>query len=416
MAATRKAVARFEEESGIGVELVGVAENQLPQLVMSAAAAGGLPDVIGAVPLGQVWQMHANGLLDTAAAGAVVRALDEGTFGAGALRLTADGGRRLAVPSDAWLHLLLYRKDRLAEKDLPVPDTYRNLLRAAEELDTGERAGISLATDPGDAATQQSFEGLALANGCELVRADGEVVLDSPPCRRAFAAYGTLAREYGAPGAQTVDSTRATYFSGSSSLLLWSSFVLDELAGLREDALPGCPECGEDRRFLAENSGIVTALEGPDGAGPARFGEITSWAVTKAAETEASRAFVEYMMGDGYRDWFGMAPEGKIPVRTGTPGDPDAFLRAWRSSDLGVDEREPMDRVYPPELLDRLVDGVRGMRRWGIGQGQGVLVGAMGGELPVPRAVSAMAGGGLAPEEAAHAADEEVTALRESLE
>lgn len=415
MAATEEVVGRFEERSGVEVELVGVAENQLPQMVMSAAAAGELPDVIGAVPLGPLWQMYSNDLLDTRTAGDIVAGLDAGTFTPSALALASDGGRRLGVPSDAWLQLLVYRADRLEEAGLPAPDTYRKLLRAARELDGGGRVGASVATDPGDAATQQGFESLALAGGCDMVGADGEVALDSPACRRAFEVYDALAREHGAPGTQTIDSTRAGYFSGSSSLLLWSSFILDELAGLRDDARPGCPECADDRSFLARASGVVTSLAGTEGTGPTQFGEVTSWAVTRSAETGAARAFVEYMMGDGYRDWFGMAPEGKIPVRTGTPGDPEGHLRAWRSSEIGVDRREPMDEVYPPALLDRLVEGVTRMSRWGIGRGQGTLVGAMGGELPVPKAVSAMAGGQLTPQEAAGEADEEVSALRASL-
>ncbi len=415
MAATEEVVARFEEETGIEVDLVGVAENQLPQMVMSAAAAGNLPDVIGAVTLGQAWQMHANDLLDTEVAGDVVRALGADTFTANALELTSDGDRRLVVPSDAWLQLVVYRADRFREAGLPAPDTYRDLLRAAEELDTGRHVGASLATDPGDVATQQSFENLALANGCDMVDSAGDVTLDTPACRRAFAVYDTLAREHGAPGTQTVDSTRATYFSGTSSVLVWSSFVLDELAGLRDDALPSCPECADDRGFLAENSGVVTTLQGPDGTEPTQFGEVTSWAVTRTAETKAARTFVEYMMSEGYEEWFGMAPEGKIPLRTGTPEDTDAYLRAWRSGSLGVDRREPMDRVYPPELLDWLADGVTRMTRWGIPQGQGPLVGAMGGALPVPKAVSAMTGGQLSPGEAARDADEEVSALRDSL-
>nr|WP_238420380.1 extracellular solute-binding protein [Streptomyces taklimakanensis] len=415
MATTEEIVDRFEERTGIEVELVGVAENQLPQLVMSAAAAGELPDVVGAVPLGLLWQMYANELLDTGTASDIVTGLGTDTFTDNALALASDGERRLGVPSDAWLQLLVHRADRLEEAGLPTPDTHRNLLRAARELDGDGRVGASLATDPGDIATQQGFESLALAGGCDMVRADGEVALDSPACRRAFEVYDTLAREHGAPGTQTVDSTRAGYFSGSSSLLLWSSFILDELAGLRADALPGCRECADDRGFLARNSGIVTSLEGPGGTGPTQFGEVTSWAVTEHAETEAARAFVEHMMGDGYRDWFGMAPEGKIPVRAGTPGDPEEYLRAWRSSEIGVDRRRPMDETYPPELLDRLARGVTEMSRWGIGRGQGTLVGAMGGELPVPKAVSAMTSGQLTPEEAAEEAAEEVAALRASL-
>jgi len=415
MAATNKVVDRFEKESGITVELVGVAENQLPQLIMSAAAAGNLPDVIGAVPMGQVWQMHGNDLLNTDVATDVVSGLDPGTCNDNALELTSDGAERLAVPSDSWLQLLVYRKDRLKEAGLPTPDTYENLLRAARELDTGGRDGISLATDPGDPFTQQSFESLALANGCELVRHDGEVSLDSPACRRTFTAYDTLAREHGAAGTQTVDSTRATYFSGSSSMVVWSSFLLDELAGLRGDALPSCAECKKDPAFLADNSGVAATLKGPDGAEPAQFGEVTSWAVTRSAETGASKAFIEYMMSDGYEDWFGMAPEGKIPVRAGTSEEPERFQRSWRASELGLETRKPMDEIYPPALLDQLADGVSNMKRWGIAQGQGTLVGATNGELPVPKAVNAMTSGQLSPEEAARDAAEEVSALQTSL-
>jgi multiple sugar transport system substrate-binding protein len=415
IAATQEVIDRFQRDTGVQVELVGVAEAQMPQLIMSAAASGTLPDVIGAATLGQIWQMYGNGLLNTRIAGRVVAKLGTGTFDANALSLASDGPTRLAVPSDAWLQLLVYRQDRFGERNLPPPDTYARMLDAAARLTGDGRDGMSAATDPADVFTSQSFENLALANDCRLVEG-GRVALASPPCERAFAVYDRLARDYGAPGTQTVDSTRATYFAGRSSMVIWSSFILDEMAGLRADALPSCPECEGDPAFLAENSAVVTSLKGPDGREPAQFGEVTSWAVTRTAEEDASRSFVEYMMGAGYEGWFGMAPEGKIPVRRGTAEDPDRYLRAWRGGELGVDTRRPIDEVYPPELLDRLVEGVRRMRRWGIAEGEGALVGAAGGELPVSKAIGAMTGGQLSPAGAAAQADEEVTDLRDSLE
>ncbi|WP_052863098.1 ABC transporter substrate-binding protein [Streptomyces niger] len=417
MAATRKVVGRFEKQTGITVNLVGVDEGQLPQLIMSAAAAGNLPDVIAALPLGQTWQMYSNGLLDTRLAGDIVEDLGAGTFNANALRLTSDHGTPLAVPSDAWLQLLVYRKDLFEKAGLAAPDSYGALLKAARKLDRGHLAGISVASDPGDAFTQQSFESLALANDCQLVDDKGEVTLDSPACRRTFATYRSLARDHGAPGTQTLDTTRATYFAGRSPMLVWSSFLLDELTGLRADATPSCPECRKDPSYLSDHSGIVTGLKGPDGTRPAQFGEVTSWAVTKSAERAASRAFIRYMMGAGYEDWFGMAPEGKIPVREGTADDPDKYTRAWHHSRLGVEAkvRKPLDALYSDRLLDRIADGISGMRRWGITQGEGALVGATNGELPVPKALGEMVSGQTPPQEAARKADEEVTALKESL-
>ncbi|MBZ9644073.1 ABC transporter substrate-binding protein [Streptomyces sp. PSKA30] len=416
VAAQQKIIDGFEKETGVKVRLVGVDEGQMPQLIMSAAASGTLPDVIGAAPMGQVWQMYTNGLLNTSIPKEIISELGRGTFNANALDLTSDGNTSLGVPSDAWLQLLVYRKDQFDQKQLAAPDTYARALDAAKALTTKGHDGISAATDPGDVFTSQSFESLALANDCQLVDGSHEVALESPQCETAFKTYDELARAYGAPGTQTVDSTRATYFAGQSSMIIWSSFLLDELAGLRKDALPSCPECRKDPEYLSSNSGIVTAMKGPDADEAAQFGEITSWVTTKTAETAASREFIEYMMGTGYESWFGMAPEGKIPVRQGTATEPERYIDAWRHSEIGVDTKKPFDQVFPASLLNQLADGVSNMRRWGITQGEGALVGATNGELPVPKAIGAMTSGQTSPSEAAREAGDEVAALKKSLQ
>ncbi|MCG0283595.1 ABC transporter substrate-binding protein [Streptomyces sp. PSAA01] len=415
-AATQKIIDGFEKKTGIKVHLVGVDEGQMPQLIMSAAASGTLPDVIGAAPMGQVWQMYDNGLLNTDIPKKIIAELGRKTFNPNALDLTSDGRTALGVPSDAWLQLLVYRKDQFARKQLAAPDTYQRTLAAAKALTTKGHDGISASTDPADVFTSQSFENLALANDCRLVDGHHDVALASPPCRTAFHTYDQLARAYGPPGAQTVDSTRATYFADRSSMIIWSSFLLDELAGLRKDALPSCPQCKKDPRYLAHNSGIVTAMKGPDATEAAQFGEITSWVTTKTAETAASREFIEYMMGSGYESWFGMAPEGKIPVRHGTAAEPNRYLAAWRHSPIGVDTRIPFDQVFPTRLLNQLADGVSNMRRWGITQGEGALVGATNGELPVPKSIGAMTSGQISSSEAAREAADEVAALKKSLQ
>lgn len=143
MAATQKVVSRFEKETGVKVDLVGVDEAQLPQLIMSAAAAGKLPDVIGAVPMGQVWQMYGNGLLNTEVADKIVKDLHPDTFNSNALSLTEDHGTRLGVPSDAWLQLVVYRKDLFAKAGLKAPDSYASALKAAAALDSNGRYGVS---------------------------------------------------------------------------------------------------------------------------------------------------------------------------------------------------------------------------------------------------------------------------------
>ncbi|MFE9139469.1 ABC transporter substrate-binding protein [Streptomyces sp. NPDC007355] len=412
---TKKIADDFTAKTGIKVKLVGVDENQLSQLVLSSAAAGKLPDVIGAVPLASVRQMASNELLDSTATQQVVAHLDPRTFNQQALELTRDGERQLAVPSDAWSQILVYRKDLFDKAGLKTPATYEDIEKAAKVLDGKGMDGISLATDPADAFTQQSFEDIAVANGCELVNRQGEVQLNSPSCKKAFSFYGDLATKYGAPGTQTVDSTRASYFAGKSSMIVWSSMLLDELAGLRNDAMPSCPECKGDPQWLAKNSGVVTSIKGPDGKAPAQFGEMTSWTITRNANKAASQQFVEFILDEGYADWFGMAPEGKVPVRKGTTAEPEKFQKAWDTSKVGVDTKKALSEIYSAQTIDDLRQGLDHMQRWGITQGQGELLGATIGELPVPKAISSLASGEADASEVAQQANDKVKDIQDSL-
>ncbi len=415
LAAQQAIAAEFSRATGVAVEVVGIDEDQFNQLVMSAAASGKLPDVVGALPLARVRSLAANELLDTEVPGAVVANLGISTFSERALTLTRDGTIQLAVPSDAFAQLLLYRRDLFAAAGLPVPRNYADITAAARALNTGGVAGFVGSTTSGDSFTQQTFEHLALANGCELVSTDGKISLDSPSCVASFAFYNNLIRNYSVAGAQDSDTTRATYFAGKAAMMIWSSFILDELAGLRADAAPSCPQCVADPRFLVDNTGIVTTISGADATAPAQFGEVVSWAVLADASTEPARRFVEYMMSDGYLDWLGFAPEGKFPTRSGTQTNPGQYAEAWRALPAGVDIKAPLTDFYPPNELDALATSVDRLSRWGITQGQAGLIGAIAGELPVPQAISAMTSGQVEPSEAAEQAADAVSEIQDSL-
>ncbi len=416
LAATREIVDGFTARTGVEVDLVGIDENQFNQLITSAAAAGDLPDVIGALSLPAVRTLFGSELLDPAAAEAVVDGLGEDTFFPRTLELTREGDAQLSVPSDGWAQMLVYRKDLFDAAGLAVPETYAAILAGARALDSEDIAGFVGATVPNDAFTQQTFEHLALGNGCELVDDTGEVTIDSEQCVEAFAFYGDLVTDYSVPGAQDVDTTRATYFAGQAAMVVWSSFILDEMAGLREDAKPSCPQCQGDPAFLAKNSGIVTAIAGPDGAEPAQFGEVVSWAITAEAATEPAKQFVQYMMSDGYEAWIGFAPEGKFPARRGTAEAATRYVDAWQTLPAGVDTKAPLSDFYGPEVLEAVRSSPDSFSRWGITQGQGELVGAILGELPVPQAVSALAGGEVDAAEAAEQAADAVSSIQDSLE
>mgnify|MGYP006198076629 CR=1 FL=1 len=142
---------------------------------------------------------------------------------------------------------------------------------------------------------------------------------------------------------------------------------------------PTCPQCQGDPAFLAKNTGVVAALSGPDGGEPTTFGETASFAVLKDAATDDAKKLVEYLMTDGYRDWLAIAPEGKVPVRSGTKDNPQEYAEAWRALDVGVDTKAPLSEFYDAETLKVVQDSPRSFSRWGFTQGKGELAGAVAG-------------------------------------
>jgi multiple sugar transport system substrate-binding protein len=414
---TQALVDRFQQETGIQVKLSAIAEDQFASQIQSASAAGTLPDVVGALSLGFIHSLAADDIADPDAAAEVVDSLGRETFSERALRLVDVDGKPAGIPSDTWTNLLVYRKDLFQQAGLQPPQTFDQIMKAATTLKQSGTAGIVAATKPSDGFTQQTFEYLALANGCQLTDDQGNIQLTSPQCVETFRFYGDLITNGSIRGGQDVDTTRAAYFSGKSAMVLWSSFILDELAGLRKDALPTCQQCRADKEFLAKNSGFVTAISGPSATGqPAQFGEVTSFAITKDSNTDAAKRFVEFMMSDGYADWLALAPEGKIPTRAGSKDNPQEYAEAWSKLEAGVDTKKPLADIYPAEVIEALTNSADTMARWGFEQGQGKLVGAQLNELPIPKALAELLGGQLDADAAAKQAQADVEEIAQSIQ
>ncbi len=389
--ATEAILADFTEASGVETELVPVPEDQLATLMTNAAAAGELPDVVLATPVADSQAYAREQLFDAEAAQEVVDRLGVDTFSQPALDLVSSDGVATGVPSDGWGQLLIYRRDLFEDAGLDAPQSLEDVRAAAEALDGGRLAGIALATAPGDGFTTETFEHVGLAAGCELVDGEGAVTFDSPACVEALRYYGDLAQNFSVEGNQDVDSTRGTYFAGRAAMVFWSPFLLDGMAGLRDDTRPSCPECKDDPAFLAENSGLVGPLGGP--GGESQFGQVSTFNISVDAETEAAQELVEYLMSDGYTRWLGLSPQGKYPVRLGDAQDPERFAQAWEELESGVDRKAPLSRFYSDESIASLREGVQSFRRWGFAQGQGALVGALSGEQPIASAVAEVVGG-----------------------
>ena len=412
--AQQKIMDAWAQKSGATVKLTAVAEDQLTTVITSAAAANDLPDAIAALSLNGVNQLHTDDLLDLDAAKEILDGLGADTFQKRALELTSADGEQLAIPSDGWAQLLFYRTDLFEAAGLAEPKTYDDVQNAAKALKKGKTAGIVAATAPSDSFTQQTFEWVALANGCQLVDDAGNVTLNSPQCQEAFNFYGPMMKSSSVPGNQDADTTRATYFAGNAAMVIWSSFLLDELAGLRKDALPTCDKCKGDPEWLAKNSGLVTTLQGPSGSAPAAFGEIVSWNVLNDASPK-TKDLVTYMMTDGYLDWLKIAPEGKVPTRLGTADNPKEYTDAWAKMEAGVDKKALLSDIYSPETLQAVAASPGSFDRWGIPQGQGALAAAVGGQFVVPQALAKMINSGASAADAANEAQKAAEGIKQDL-
>jgi multiple sugar transport system substrate-binding protein len=381
-------------KTGIKANVIAVPDGQLPTMITNAAAAGQLPDIVAATDMATTLTYANQGVFDPTAAQAVVDKLGPQTFSQRALSLVRvkPGGPVAGVPSDGWGQMVIYRKDLFKKAGLPVPDTLQRIQEAAQKLNTPGLAGITLATKAGDDFTSQSFEAVALADGCQLVDQSGKVTIDSPQCINALNYYASLARNYSVQGSQDVDTTEATYFAGRAAMIMWSPYLLSAMAGLENDAKTTCPQCKSDPAFLAKNSGLVGPLSGA-GQAPAQFGLVSTFAIAAHAHKAAAETVVEYLMSDGYARWLSLSPQGKYPVRFGTASDPHAYQDAWPHLLIGVDRKQPLDKAYDKASLDSIATGAGQFTRWAFPEGQGALLGALSGQEPIANAVAAVVNG-----------------------
>ncbi len=405
----KQIAADYTKQSGVEVDIVAIDEAQYNQLLVSSAASGELPDVVGGLGLPGVGALQANDLLDGDAAARVVDELGKDTFAPRALELASIDGKQLAVPSDSWASVLVYRKDLFDKAGLKAPETYDDIMKAAQALTGDGRVGFS-----GFTTNQETFEHLALGNGCQLVGQDKKIGLESPECVESFSFYRELMTKYSVPGEQDTNTARSNYLSGRSAMTMFSSFILDELAGLRKDMLPSCAECAGDTGYLAKNTGVVTAIKGPSGETPAQFGSQVNWAIPVEASPAASD-FVKYMMSDGYERWLAFAPEGKVPARQGTKDKPSAYVDAWKALPSGTTTKAPLSDFYPQSVIDQLSSSPEKMTLWAVPQGQGALAGALLAEQPVAKAINSMVTGSTTVPEAAKSAADTARTIQSTL-
>ena len=107
----------------------------------------------------------------------------------------------------------------------------------------------------------QVLEHVLLANGVSPVDNDGLAELDVQATTEALQFYKAIV-DASPEGELYWKQSREGYFAGQTAMIIWSPFILDELAGLRDSAPPTIND-DPTTRDLAAATGIVTTFGGP---------------------------------------------------------------------------------------------------------------------------------------------------------
>ena len=368
---------------GIEVQVIAVDENDIPEKVAAAKAAGAMPDVMH-ISIDYVIGYATEGLLDEKANTEVIEELGEDGFFAGPLEFAKSptgAAKYAAVPIDSWVQGIWYRKDLFEEAGLNPPRTWDDIMAAAKYFNKPAEGfyGIVLGTFPNEVFTQQVFEEFALANGARPFDKDGNIVLDSDRFAEAMDYYAELSK-YGPPGKTTWRDCRQYFIAGQCAMMFYSTYIMDDLAGLVEDVQVEVED-------LPAKTGMESLMIGAHGD-EASYGQVNYVAVTKGADTDAAKEWVKFLLADeNYIDWVFMTPAGKTPVRK-------SAVEEWSQAELFG--------YYDPAIAETIAGGLDAVKRWGYQEGKSFpLLSDIYGSLIVPQAVVKVIEGSMTSAEAA---------------
>ena len=186
-------------------------------------------------------------IFDSEAAQAVVDKLGPDTFSKKALDLVSRDGMATGVPSDGWGQLLIYRKDLFDKAGPRRAEVARR--RAARPPRSSTATAWPASRSPPRPATA-SRPRRSSTSRSPRAASSSTTAARSPSTRprasRRCAGTATSRRTTRSPAPRTSTPRAARTSPGSAAMMFWSPFLLDGMAGLRDDTKPTCHECKED--------------------------------------------------------------------------------------------------------------------------------------------------------------------------
>lgn len=301
---------KFEEEySWITVEQVPVDGDSAYDTKLTAFAGGGMPAVIEVNQNRAKW-LVGNELADLDAIREVIES-KSGEYYDAILKIntTEDGQNFIGVPVGGWVQGIWYNKTAFEEKGLEAPDTWDNILAAAEAFydPDNKKYGIALPTVDGS-FSEQSFSQFALSVGANALNADGEADFNSDKMIKALTFYKEL-YQYSIQGSNGTTEVKDALLNGSVPMGIYSTYILKDL--INEGMM-------DDFGFA-----LVT------GENSASYGSVGMLSISDGLndeEREAAVLFVKFLVEtENNIEWLHMAPGGQQPVMPAVADDP-AYL------------------------------------------------------------------------------------------
>ena len=143
-------------------------------------------------------------------------------------------GMTAAVPVDGWTQMVVYRKDLFKAAGLEAPTSFAAIEAAIDKLhNPPSMYGFVAPNKVDENFMSQVLEHVFLANGLSPVGSDGFASLDKQKTVEVLDFYKKIATA-SPPGELFWKQSREVYFAGKAAMIIWSPFILDELAGLRD--------------------------------------------------------------------------------------------------------------------------------------------------------------------------------------
>ncbi|MDC7218154.1 MAG: ABC transporter substrate-binding protein [Spirochaetales bacterium] len=349
----------------IKVVVRGVEENRIATELAAARVNGTGPDIISCSSDLMV-AFNKKGWINCCSTEKVLDHVGRDNFFATPLnRFKMKNGKHCGLPFNGWIQGIWYRKDWFEEKGLAPPDTWENILKAAQTFHDPQngRYGILLGTR-NDSYAEQVFTHLALSAGASEFKIDGEVAFNSPQTIRTLEFYKQLS-QYTPPGPQWWRG-RDFYMQGRLAMMFYSTFIMDDLAipaiaanSLGPDNFKELQGAEYDRMLL-KNTGMVSSITGTQ---KAAFGIIHALGLLKTENEKRQKAaiyFAEFLyQKDAYITWLHMVPGGMLPMRKDITSTPEFYRDAQ-----GVFQK------YSRKRINKIVSGFNDIKSFSIIDGK----------------------------------------------